>query len=217
MLKIAVIIPVKTFARAKSRLVLPNNVKKELCGMMLQELLETLSKSNKITKVIMVTKDDTAKIIAKKFDIITITDDTEQGVNQAVSLADDYIRQNNISATIVLPQDIPFIKITDIDFLLKNQPPPNFVTIVPSRKFDGTNALFRMPHNIIKTHYDQDSYVSHMQTAKKHTKNASVLFVTRIMNDIDDIDDLKYALRQNEKPALCQKIQALLESNNCTV
>ena len=120
------------------------------------------------------------------------------------------LKKNNIGATVVLPQDIPFTKTEDIDFLLKIQIPPNFVTIVPSRKFDGTNALLRMPHNIMETYYDQDSYRAHVNTAKKHTRNSSILFVRRIMMDIDDIDDLKYAIQQNEKPELCKRIKELV-------
>ena len=46
----------------------------------------------------------------------------------------------------------------DIDFMLKYQMHPNFVIIIPSRKFDGTNALVRMPIDIMKTHYDDNSY-----------------------------------------------------------
>ena len=34
---------------------------------------------------------------------------------------------------------------------------PNFAIIVPSRRFDGTNALARMPIDLIETHYDEDN------------------------------------------------------------
>lgn len=213
MLKTAIIIPVKTFSKAKTRLDLSDNIKSTLCEMMLDELLQTVSVAPPISEVIVVTKDATAIKLAEKFHATVILDDKEQGVNQAISLADEYIEENKISATIVLPQDIPFIKTQDIDFLLKVQIPPDFVTIVPSRKFDGTNALLRMPHDIMKTYYDQDSYRAHTDTARKYTRNSSILFVKRIMMDIDDIDDLKYALKQNEKPQLCEKIKSLIDQD----
>ena len=176
---------------------------------MLEELLHTVSMNSQISDIIVVTKDETASQIAQRFDAVVITDNAEKGVNEAVSLTDGYIKDNNISASIVLPQDVPFTKTQDIDFLLKIQIPPNFVTIVPSRKFDGTNALLRMPHDIMETHYNQDSYRAHVETAKNHTRNSSILFVKRIMMDIDDIDDLNYALEQNEKPHLCDKIRKM--------
>ena len=176
-MKIAAIIPVKTFSNAKTRLNLPSEKIEELCKVMLEEILQTLSISPKIEKIILITKEEKAIELGKKFNTITIIDNEEKSVNEAVSLADKYLLENNFNASIVFPQDIPFIKTQDIDFMLKYQMHPNFVIIVPSRKFDGTNALVRMPINIMKTHYDNDSYRNHMITAKEHTLNLSLIHI----------------------------------------
>ena len=93
MLTIAAIIPVKTFSKAKSRLKIPQEAKIELCKIMFEELLNTLSISPLISKVIIVTKDSKAVEIAKKFNTVIISDDKEDGVNKAVSLADEYIKK----------------------------------------------------------------------------------------------------------------------------
>jgi len=209
-LKIAAIIPVKTFLNAKTRLHLPSEKVEALCKIMLEEILQVLSISTKIEKIIMVTKEEKAIEIGKKFNTITIIDEKEESVNQAVSLADKYLLENNFNASIVFPQDIPYIKTQDIDFMLKYQMHPNFAIIVPSRKFDGTNALARMPIDLMKTHYDNDSYRNHMTTAKEHTLNVAMVFVKRIMLDIDDQEDLKILLEQNEKPELVEKIRKIL-------
>jgi len=89
---------------------------------------------------------------------------------------------------------------------------PNFAIIVPSMRFDGTNALVRMPVDLMKTHYDEDSYKIHMNTAKEHTLNVAMVFVKRIMLDIDNAEDLKFLLEQNEKPNVYEKIKKILES-----
>ena len=102
------------------------------------------------------------------------------------------------------------VRSVDVDFILKHQMHPNFAIIVPSRKFDGTNALVRMPIDLMKTHYDNDSYRNHMITAKEHTRNVAMVFVKRIMLDIDDQEDLKILLEQNEKPELVKKIKKIL-------
>jgi len=209
-LKIAAIIPVKTFLNAKTRLHLPSEKVEALCKIMLEEILQVLSISPKIEKIIMVTKEEKAIEIGKKFNTITIIDEKEESVNQAVSLADKYLLENNFNASIVFPQDIPYIKTQDIDFMLKYQMHPNFAIIIPSRKFDGTNALARMPIDLMKTHYDNDSYRNHMTTAKEHTLNVAMVFVKRIMLDIDDQEDLKILLEQNEKPELVEKIRKIL-------
>ncbi len=209
-MKIAAIIPVKTFSNAKTRLELPSKKNEEFCKIMLEEILQTLHISPKIEKIILITKEQKAIELGKKYDTITIIDDEEKSVNDAVSLADKYLLENNFDASIVFPQDIPLIKTQDIDLILKYQMHPNFVIIIPSRKFDGTNALVRMPTNIMKTHYDNDSYRNHMKTAKEHTLNVAMVFVKRIMLDVDDQEDLNLLLEQNEKPNLIENIKKIL-------
>jgi 2-phospho-L-lactate guanylyltransferase len=213
-LKIAAIIPVKTFSKAKTRLDLsPQQQVEELCIVMLEEILHTLSISPQIEKTIMITKEEKAIQIGKKFNTVTIIDEKEESVNSAVALADKYLLENNFDASIIFPQDIPFIKTQDIDFMLNYKMHPNFAIIVPSRRFDGTNALVRMPVDLMETHYDEDSYKIHMNTAKKHTLNVAMVFVKRIMWDVDNKEDLKFLLEQNEKPEIAEKIKKILQPN----
>ena len=210
-MKIAAIIPVKTFLNAKTRLDLSQQQVEELCKIMLEEILHTLSISPQIEKTIMVTKEPKAIEIGKKFNTVTIIDEKEESVNSAVALADKYLLENNFDVSIVFPQDIPFIKTQDIDFMLNYKMHPNFAIIVPSRRFDGTNALARMPIDLMETHYDEDSYKIHMNTAKEHTLNVAMVFVKRIMWDVDNIEDLKFLLEQNEKPEITEKIRKVIE------
>jgi len=209
-LKIATIIPVKTFSIAKTRLDLSPDQIEDLCKVMLEEILHVISISPQIEKSILVTKEEKAIEIGKKFNTVTIIDEKEESVNSAVALGDKYLLENNFDASIVFPQDIPYIKTQDIDFMLRYQAPPNFTIIVPSRRFDGTNALARMPVDLMKTHYDEDSYKIHMNTAKEHTLNVAMVFVKRIMWDVDNNEDLKFLLEQNEKPQIADKIKKIL-------
>ena len=210
-MKTAAIIPVKTFSKAKTRLGLSQEKTEKICEIMLEEILHTLSISPHIDQVIIVTKDKNALEISKKFNVVSITDTDESGVNNAVSLADDYLLKNQFEASIVFPQDIPYMKTQDIEFILKFKADSNFVIVVPSRRFDGTNALVRMPVNIMKTHYDEDSYKIHMSTAKEITRDVSLVFVKRIMWDVDNLEDLQFLLSQDEKPEIAEKIQSVLE------
>jgi 2-phospho-L-lactate/phosphoenolpyruvate guanylyltransferase len=210
-LKIAAIIPVKTFSNAKTRLDLSPNKKEKLCEIMLEEILHTISISPQIEKIVIVTKEEKAIRIGEKFNAKIIIDEKEESVNSAVELADKYLLENNFHASIVFPQDIPYIKTQDIEFMLNYKAPPNFAIIVPSRRFDGTNALVRMPVNLMKTHYDEDSYKIHMNTAKEHTLNVAMVFVKRIMLDVDNDEDLEFLLEQNQKPQIVEKIKKILE------
>jgi len=212
-LKIAAIIPVKTFSKAKTRLDLSPHQIEDLCKVMLEEILHIISISPQIEKIIMVTKEEKAIEIGKKFNAITIIDEKEESVNSAVALADKYLLENDFDASIVFPQDIPYIKTQDIDFMLNYKMAPNFAIVVPSRRFDGTNALVRMPVDLMETHYDEDSYKIHMNTAKEHTLNIAMVFVKRIMWDVDNTEDLEFLLEQNEKPQIAEKIKRILETN----
>ncbi len=210
-MKTAAIIPVKTFLQAKTRLGLSSEQTEKICEIMLEEILGILSISPQIDKIIIVTKEKKALAIGKKFEVIPIIDNEESGVNDAVALADKYLLENGFEASIVFPQDIPYIKTQDLDFMLKFKSDSDFVIVVPSRRFDGTNALVRKPVNLMKTHYDEDSYKIHMSTAKEVTRDVSLVFVKRIMWDVDNMEDLTFLLAQNEKPDIAKKIQDILD------
>ena len=64
-MKISAIIPVKTFSKAKTRLNLPSQKKDELCRLMLDEVLRTVSASTIIDNVVVVSKDEDALELGK--------------------------------------------------------------------------------------------------------------------------------------------------------
>ena len=204
-MKTCVIIPVKTFSVAKTRLKLSKTHKEEICKAMLVEVLDTVSKSKLIDKIILVSKDETALKLGRQFNTVEIFDD-ESGVNHAVHLADKYILDNKYDRSVIFPQDIPIMRSSDIDNLLGFRESKNSVIIVPSRQLNGTNALVRCSTNIMKTQYDRGSYVFQLDAAKAVSQNVSVALIRRIMLDIDDQRDLTFMLSQNEKPDFCKRI-----------
>lgn len=218
-MRTAAIIPVKRFERAKTRLGLGAPEVAELCGMMLREIIGVVSTSSHIDHTFVVTRDAGAERIVAEFGrrsggggpgITAIRDEHEGGVNEAVALADRRIIQDGYDASIVVPQDIPYIKAQDIDFMMRFAAPPNFAVIVPSRRFDGTNALVRMPADLMGTHYDDDSYREHVRMAGECTRNAAPVFVRRVMMDVDTMDDLRFLLANSgEKPHVAIQIERI--------
>lgn len=204
-MRTAAIIPVKSFARAKTRLGLPGVKKEELCRVMLEEVLRTVVMSPRIDEAVVVTADPGAAEIARACGA-SVLESPEEGVNSAVRAADSHLEKRGFDCSIVVPQDIPYVKVQDIDFVMGHMAPPTFAIVVPSRKFDGTNALVRMPVSLMGTSYDEDSYRNHMRDAQKHTPNASLVFSRRIMMDIDTPEDLKYALENPEKPDVAKRM-----------
>ena len=175
---------------------------------MLEHVLTTISKSGLIEKIALVTRDEKAFEVGKRFGVVEIFDEKETGVNNAVSLADRYFLDEGFDATVVFPQDIPLMQPQDIQTILDFSNSTRCALVVPSRKFDGTNALFRMPVNLMETHYDEDSYKIHLSTAEKSRASYALVLIRRIMFDVDDSTDLQYVLAELE-PNISNKIQNL--------
>ena len=136
--------------------------------------------------------------------------DNELGVNNAISLADQYISDKEFDCSVIFPQDIPTMTSLDIDALLGFIKYTNSVIIVPSRQFNGTNALVRCPASLMQTRYDMGSYTHQIDAASTKTKNISIALIRRMMLDIDDEYDLAFMLKQNAKPDFCNKIVSCL-------
>ena len=204
-LKTSAIIPVKTFSKAKARLNLQPDCKEEICSLMLQEVLRTVSDCKIINQIVLVTKDEDALKIGRQFNAIGIFDD-ELGVNNAINLADEYLSDKNFDCSVIFPQDIPTMTSTDIETLLGFIKSTNSVIIVPSRQFNGTNALVRCPSGLMQTKYDLGSYTHQIDAARTRTNNISIALIRRMMLDIDDEYDLAFMLKQNSKHDFCNKI-----------
>jgi len=208
-LKTSVIIPVKSFSKSKSRLNLPATKKEDLCEIMLKEILEVISNAKTINDIIIVSKDESAFSIGRKFNCIEIIDESESGVNNAVSLANEYLVKNDYSCSVVLPQDIPLILTEDLDNLLNHYQNRKNAIIVPSRHFDGTNALVRTVVPKMKTRYDEGSYKFQSEPLKIARIVYSVALIHRIMIDIDNVVDVNFILKQKTKPSFCKKMEEI--------
>jgi len=176
---------------------------------MLEEVLKTLSKCKSIDNIVIVSKDDAAIKLGKSFGAIQIFDD-ELGVNQAVHLADQHLSGLECNCSVIFPQDIPMMESSDVDSLLGFLKSKNSVILVPSRQFNGTNALVRYYASSMKTQYDKGSYSHQINAAKSVTQKISLALIRRVMLDIDDELDLAFMLKQNEKPDFCKKIRNIL-------
>ena len=85
---------------------------------MLEEILQVITEAKSIDDVVLVSKDESAFGIGKKFNCIEIADDKESGVNNAVSLANEFLTKHDYDCSVVLPQDIPLISTHDLDNLI---------------------------------------------------------------------------------------------------
>lgn len=193
MKKIAAVIPMKNLNFAKSRLstILTRQQRKNLIFFLLDITIKTLKESRLITEIIVVSSDKTIEKFSFENSLKFIKEDYDSGVNNAVILADRYCINNNIDANIVIPHDLPFISAKEIDQICNiSEKYPKCIILCPSKRFDGTNILFRKPPNVIKTFYDDNSYMNHLKEAQKHNIPIESLELDNLMFDIDTREDL---------------------------
>ena len=205
-MKTVAIIPVKSFSKAKTRLTISSEKTVDICKLMLGEVLQTISTNKKIDNTIIVSHDQSAFDIGKKFGVIEVFDELESGVNNAITLADEYISDSEFGTSIILPQDIPFFNSSDLDNLFSFFQRKNSIIVVPSRQFNGTNSLIRNPSRVMTTRYDEGTYKSHLDQAKCNNVDFSLVLIRRLMLDIDSQNDIEFAMKYNEKPDLCKKM-----------
>ena len=208
-MKTSVIIPVKTFQKSKTRLQLSEEETKKLCRLFLEEVIKTVSELKLIHKLIVVTNEEQIADIIEKYNCKKIQDVDEKSVNDAVGLADEYLLKNEFTHSIVLPLDVPFFYSHDLEKLL-NFSSEESVIIVPSRHFDGTNALVRTPINSMSPRYDEGSHSFQIESAKNNDIKISIGLIYRLMLDIDSNEDLEFVLKQNIKPEFCDKIKRII-------
>ncbi|HET8857130.1 MAG TPA: 2-phospho-L-lactate guanylyltransferase [Nitrososphaeraceae archaeon] len=190
--KISAVIPMKNLHFAKSRLstILTLQQRKNLAFFLLNTTIKTLKESRLITEIIIVSSDKTIEKFSFENGLKFIKD-SDSGVNNAVILADHYCINNDIDANIVIPHDLPFISAKEIDQICNMAKKyPKCIIICPSTRFDGTNILFRKPPNVIKTFYDDNSYMNHLKEAQRLNIPIESLELDNLMFDIDTKEDL---------------------------
>lgn len=196
-MKIFAIVPVKSFENAKSRFgsLLSTHERIRLSGMLLERTICTLKKVSSIQEILLVSTDSRIRGVARKYGVTFLEEFKEAGVNSAVSLADEFCISARADASLVLPIDLPLIFPEDIDIMCKTVPDnDNCIILCPSYKFDGSNVLLRKPCNIIRTSYDENSYPKHVLAGIKNNVNTRVLYLNRLMIDIDTVNDIEKML-----------------------
>ena len=209
-MKTSVIIPVKSFQKSKTRLQLSDNKTIALCRLFLEEVIKTVSESGVIDKIIVVTNEEQISDIIEKYDCMKIQDINEKNVNDAVGLPEKYLIENEFTHSIILPLDVPFFNADDLKNLLEFTKEKS-VIVVPSRHFDGTNALLRTPINSMKPRYDEGSYSFQIESARKFEIKISIGLIYRFMLDIDNTEDLDFVIKQNIKPEFCEQIKKIIQ------
>ncbi len=188
------IVPVKPLRTAKSRLsaVLTKDEREILSQRMLINTLDLLREVKEIERTLVVSRDTKALSIARKHGARTVTENGAPELNNALARATVVAQQYDISAVLVIPADLPLMRMEDVEKLINSATDPPVVVIAPDRHGRGTNALLSSPPGLIEYDFGTDSFERHVARAKAAGVRLVVYENPSIGLDVDLPEDLEY-------------------------
>lgn len=196
------IIPVKPLKRAKSRLaeVLSQAQREALAEMMLRQMLTVLQQVTQVTGTLVISRDTRALAIARELGAKTVQERSPSDLNPALTRATEVVRVWGGHAVLILPADIPFITVEDVETIADMCQAGPKVVIATDREKDGTNALMVRPVGLMPLMFGEQSYERHVIAAKLAGADVETYTSETIALDIDVPADLDaYNARLHEK------------------
>jgi len=187
------IIPVKPLNRAKSRLshVLSPEERQQLAEMMFRRVLEVVRTVPQIMGTLVVSRDSKAIGIARDYGARTVQESGTPELNLALMRATQVIMRWKVTATLILPADLPLIAGEDIAGMIEMGQSDRSMVIATDKHEDGTNAMLLRPPGLIEYAYGPGSYHRHIELARAAGAIVKTYHSERLSLDIDMPDDLK--------------------------
>lgn len=201
------VIPVKQLRDSKRRLanLLSSEARAELIGRFLDTLLTVLDDSPGIDCVLVVTGDTSVMEIAEKHGARLLEEKTTAGLNSAVTCGVDLAAKSGATAVLVLPADLPYVRVEDIERMLapllsqrrssspdhRPQPryPGSLMAVTGDEAQDGTNALLLAPPGDFSFHYGPGSFQAHLDEARVRGRIAHIVNAHGLRFDLDTESD----------------------------
>jgi 2-phospho-L-lactate/phosphoenolpyruvate guanylyltransferase len=192
MIRTWVIIPVKPLNRAKSRLstVLSPEQRAHFAEMMYRQVLGVVSQIKTLAGVLVISRDSRALALARESGARTLQESTKSDLNPALQRATEMVRLWRGEAVLILPADLPFVSVNDVQHMLDMAKADPGVVIATDRDKDGTNAMLVRPPSLFEYRYGDNSFVRHVALAREKGASVSIYASDTISLDIDVPADL---------------------------
>jgi len=200
-LKATVILPVKRFARAKTRVVesIGPPGRAALLRAMLADVLVALDRSREVERVILVTGEGRAEKVAMErakrgpTPLEVLRDPADHGHSEAATLGIVRAKALGATCTALLPADCPLLDSGELDAALSGFS-ERTVGVATDRHGTGTNGLFLCPADAIGPAFGPGSRERHLDRATRAGYQAELVVIPSLALDLDTPDDLE-ALR----------------------
>ncbi|MEM7541249.1 MAG: 2-phospho-L-lactate guanylyltransferase [Pseudomonadota bacterium] len=199
-----VVIPVKRFAEAKTRLsgVLSDAERESFAQVMLNDVLSAIAQSQRVRGVMAISQEVRAKFAIERLGGLFIPE-TSSGLSNALMQARTVLKERGIDEMLMIPGDVPLVSAAEIDRIVEQHARAPAVTIVPDREESGTNALAVSPADLMPFSFGLQSLGKHTQSARDAGVEPHVLRLPGIGLDIDNPLDLRTLLAfDNESESL---------------
>jgi 2-phospho-L-lactate guanylyltransferase len=187
-----VIIPVKPFRRAKSRLspVMSKPVRAALARALLSRTLDVLSCCDLGSATCVVSRDITALDLARRRGAVTLAE-SESGLNAALNQAREWASVHEAQVVLVLPADLPLLTLPDVATMLDLGRQPRCVVVAPDMRGEGTNALLLRPPDALHFAFGPQSFCEHCAQAETSQLALHVYHSPTVALDLDTPADWK--------------------------
>jgi 2-phospho-L-lactate guanylyltransferase len=205
------LIPVKHLYDSKRRLahLLSAEVRAGLIGRFLDNLLLTLNATPGIDRALVVTCDPAVVHLARRRGADVLLEPAADGLNTAAARGAAHALAGGASAVLLLPADLPFARVEDIEAMLREVPGSRFqvpggersslapgpwplaplLAICPDETEDGTNALLLAPPGDFTFRYGPGSFRAHLAEAERRGRAAHVVPAPGLRFDLDTESD----------------------------
>lgn len=191
----AILIPVKSTARAKARLgsVLDQAARQQLSLAMLEDVLAAVmpATGSLVDAVYVATSDPEAMAVARRHGATVLPEKEQRSESHSVDAASRACAEQGVEAVLTIPADVPAVRTEDIATVLSAADDSACdLVLVPSRDGRGTNAIWRRPPQAIPSRFGFDSFHKHQAEAEGRGLSWTALPVPRLAVDVDEPEDL---------------------------
>ena len=201
LMKTLVVIPVKDFADAKSRLepVLGRQRRAALARWLCERTLKFFRDQMPDQDVLVVTACETIAQLASRYGAAVLRECYPGGLSAAAQLAAEWSYAQGYDSQLLIPADIAELDETELRTLINHPRPVPSVLISPAHD-RGTNALLTTPPNVMPFHFGPHSSDQHWQAAHRRGITCSLIHLSKLRFDIDTPDDFSNLVNRSSEP-----------------
>ncbi len=210
---IAGIVPASGLKSAKTRLSHPwlsRSEKLKLVMAMFESAVTSMAGS-RLDATYVVSSDPVLLARSAQLGAEPVPEPGKLGIDGAVALATRRAVLEGATAALVLFSDVPLVTIGDVDRLVERAVGLNRCVMATRSKRGGTNALWRMPAEVISTRYGENSFIKHRSEAVAAGVPFFEFRCARMSLDIDTLDDVLLLVRKDRRAGRYAFLSRLLE------